>query len=270
VDSKYHTDDNEVARCWDGNAEVWAKHVRAGYDTYRDLYNNPAFFEFVGDLSGRIVLDAGCGEGYNTRQFAQRGAKMTGVDISPKMIQLARAEEEREPLGISYEVASTNELSTFADETFDVIVSTMALMDCADYGAAIIEFWRLLKYDGLLAFNICHPCFTNALRGWECNESGQIVGIRLGDYFQEGDYVERWKFGAAPESERQKVEPFTVIYFHRTLADFINPLCAAGFKIEAIVEPRPTEEACQAYPSLRKHQLVPQTLCVKARKVESQ
>jgi len=30
--------DNNVARCWNGNAEVWARHVRAGYDTYRNLY----------------------------------------------------------------------------------------------------------------------------------------------------------------------------------------------------------------------------------------
>jgi ubiquinone/menaquinone biosynthesis C-methylase UbiE len=180
------------------------------------------------------------------------------------MIELARAEEEREPLGIRYEVASTSDLSLFADETFDVVVSTMALMDCADYYGAIREFWRVLRADGLLAFNVCHPCFSNASRGWESDESGEIVGIRLGDYFQKGAYVERWGFGAAPKSEQ--VEPFTIIYFHGTLADFINPLCATGFRIEAIAEPRPTEEACRADPRLRKHQLIPLSLCIKARK----
>jgi ubiquinone/menaquinone biosynthesis C-methylase UbiE len=266
MSSEYNADDNEVARCWDGNAEVWARHVRAGYDTYRDLYNNPAFLDLVGDLTGRIVLDACCGEGYNTRLLARRGARVTGVDLSAEMIELARAEEEREPLGIRYEVASTSDLLLFADETFDAVVSTMALMDCADYDGAIREFWRVLRCDGLLAFNVCHPCFTNAARGWESDENGEVVGIRLGDYFQAGDYVERWKFGAAPGSESEQVEPFTIIYFHRTLADFINPLCATGFRIEAIAEPRPTEEACRADPRLRKHQLIPQSLCVKARK----
>jgi len=265
--SEYDADDSKVARCWDGNAEVWARHVRAGYDTYRDLYNNPAFFEFVGNLAGQLVLDAGCGEGYNTRLLARRGARMTGVDLSTKMIELARAEEERELLGICYEVASTSDLSMFADETFDAVVSTMALMDFADYDGAIREFWRVLRPDGLFAFNICHPCFTNALQGWEHDDSGEVVGIRLGDYFQKGSYVEHWKFGAAPKSESEQVEPFTVIYFHQTLADLINPLCATGFRIEAIAEPRPTEGACRADPRLRKHQLVPQSLCVKARKI---
>jgi len=254
----------EVARCWDENATLWARHVRAGYDTFRDLYNNPAFFEFVGDLSGRTVLDAGCGEGYNTRLLARHGAKMTGIDISTRMIELAQAQEQREPLGIGYEVASAADLSQFEEETFEAVISTMALMDCADYEGAVREFWRVLRPDGIFAFNICHPCFTYEIRDWDYDEKGEVIGIRLGNYFREGAYVERWKFGAAPVAEQ--VEPFTIIYFYRTLAGFINPLCIAGFRIEAIAEPRPTEEACRADPRLRKHQLVPQTLCVKARK----
>ena len=257
--------DDKVRRCWDENAEVWARHVRAGYDTYRDLYSNPAFLEFVGDLAGQHVLDAGCGEGYNTRLLAQCGTQMTGVDISARMIELAQAEEEREPLGIRYQVASVSNLSVFASETFDAVVSTMALMDCADYEGGIREFWRVLRPQGMLAFNICHPCFTHAIRGWERDDCGEPVGIRLGPYFPERSHVERWAFGAAPA--QAEVEPFSVVYFERNLATYVNVLCTNGFRIEAMMEPRPTEEACRADPRLRKHRLVvPQTLCVKARK----
>ncbi|MFC1932501.1 class I SAM-dependent methyltransferase [Chloroflexota bacterium] len=264
---EYHVDDREVASCWDGNAEVWAKHVNSGYDTYRDLYNNPAFFEIVGDLSNLTVLDAGCGEGYNTRKLAKQGVRIVAVDISAKMIEFARLEEQREPLGIRYEVASISNLAIFADEQFDAVVSTMALMDCADYAAAIRELWRVLTPQGIMTFNVLHPCFTNAPLGWEHDQDGSIIGIRLGNYFQKGAYMESWQFGAAPESERQKVRPFTVIYFHRTLADFLNPLCGAGFRIEAIAEPRPTDEACKSDSRLSKHQLIPHFLCVRARKL---
>ena len=257
--------DSDVSHCWDENAEVWARHVRGGCDTYRDLYNNPAFFEFVGDVSGQTLLDAACGEGYNTRLLAQRGARMTGVDISAKMIELARAAEQRRPLGLAYEVASISDLSCFAGETFDGVVSTMALMDCADYEGAVQEFRRVLRRDGWLAFNTLHPCFfTYVIRQWDCDEGGEVIGVRLGDYFREGPQVERWQFGAAPD--RDEVRPFTGIVFHRTLTNFINPLCAAGFRLEAIAEPRPTEEACRADPRLRKLRVIPQTLCVKARK----
>jgi len=257
--------DEDVARCWDDNAETWARHVRAGYDVYRDLCNNPAFLEFVGDLSGQEALDAGCGEGYNTRIFARQGARMTGVDISGKMIELARAEEGRDPLGIRYEVASMSDLSPFAGETFDAVVSTMALMDCADYEGAVREFYRVLGRGGALLFNVTHPCFPYAIRDWDYNEKGDVVGIRLGSYFQQEKHcVEQWRFGAAPD--RDEVEPFTIIYFNRTLADYVNPLCANGFRIEAIVEPRPSEEACRLDARMRKHRVVPMTLCMKARK----
>src|SRR5437660_1867191 len=95
--------EEEVARFWDRNADIWASDVREGSDVFRDLYNNPAFLEFIGDVSGRKVLDAGCGEGYNTRILARRGARMTGVDISPRMLNFAREAERRKPLGIRYE-----------------------------------------------------------------------------------------------------------------------------------------------------------------------
>ena len=95
--------EQEVAQYWDKNAGLWANHVRQGWDAYREFFNNPAFFEFIGDLSGKTVLDAGCGEGYNTRLLARSGARMTGVDISERMIELARQEEQREALGHRYE-----------------------------------------------------------------------------------------------------------------------------------------------------------------------
>lgn len=259
-------DDTVVAACWDGNAEIWTKHVRAGYDTFRRLYNNPAFLGFVGDLSGRLVLDAGCGEGYNTRLFAQQGARLVGVDLSAKMIAAARTEEDREPLGIRYETASMSDLSLFIDDTFDACISTMALMDCADYNGAVREIHRVLKPGGLFAFNVCHPCFTYEVRDWDYDEDGECLGVRLGAYFQEGAYEEQWQFGGAPFDERQQAEPFTVVYFHRTLTQFLNPLCEAGFCLDSFLEPRPTDEACEGDPRLRKHQLVPQTLCVKAKK----
>jgi 2-polyprenyl-3-methyl-5-hydroxy-6-metoxy-1,4-benzoquinol methylase len=76
---------DDVARYWNSNADAWAEQVRRGADVAREWLNNPAFLELVGDVPGRRVLDAGCGEGYNTRILARRGARMTGVDLSERM-----------------------------------------------------------------------------------------------------------------------------------------------------------------------------------------
>ena len=83
-------DDRDVASRWHGNSDVWSRHVRAGYDTFRDHLNNPAFLSLIGDIDGMVALDAGCGEGYNTRLLARCGARMTGVDIADGMIEQAR------------------------------------------------------------------------------------------------------------------------------------------------------------------------------------
>jgi SAM-dependent methyltransferase len=256
--------DADVARCWDANAPVWARHVRAGYDVHRRLYHGPAFLECVGNLAGLEVLDAGCGEGVNARELARRGARVTGVDVSPKMVELARDEEARAPLGIRYELASMSDLQPFGEAAFDAVVSFMALHDCADYEGAVREFCRVLRPGGLLAYVICHPCFTYGFPVWDRNARGEVIGVRLGDYFEEGSCVERWRFHAAADAAQ--VEPFTVIYFNRRLSDYLNPLCATGFRLEGVAEPRATEEACAADPDFRKHRLVPHVLLLKARK----
>ena len=89
--------EQEVARYWDDNANVWADHVRSGWDAYGEHFNNPAFFAFVGDLSGKTVLEAGCGEGYNTRLLAKSGARTTGVSTD---LSTAPTAEETNPCQI--------------------------------------------------------------------------------------------------------------------------------------------------------------------------
>jgi 2-polyprenyl-3-methyl-5-hydroxy-6-metoxy-1,4-benzoquinol methylase len=89
IDEKKFSE-GRVAQCWDENADLWAEQVRKGWDGYREHFNNPEFFEFIGDLGGKTILDAGCGEGYNTRILAKKAAHVVGVDISKKLIDLAR------------------------------------------------------------------------------------------------------------------------------------------------------------------------------------
>ncbi len=256
--------DKKVAQCWDENAEIWSRHVRAGYDEYRLLVNNPAIFELAGNLEKKRVLDAGCGEGYNTRLLARQGVLMTGVDISPKMIELARKEETAEPLGIRYDTASFIDLSLFGEGEFDVIISTMALMDAPSYKKSVLEFWRILRREGLLVFSITHPCFTMHDAVWIRDTNGEESLLQIGDYFSRDEYEQEWRFGAAPEDEN--TPPFHVRYFDRTLSDYINPLCETGFHIERMVEPVPSDEACLIRSSLRKHQRIPHALMIKASK----
>ena len=249
MDSR-NSSEQEVARLWDEGADLLAANVRAGLDLYREHFNNPAFLAFLGDVSGKDVLDAGCGEGYNTRLLARRGARVTGVDISQRMIELAREEEQREPLGIRYEVASFCDLSFFHDASFDAVVSFMALMDGPDYHTAAKEFFRVLRPGGDLVFSITHPCFRTKGYGWVRDEHGDCVSLTVSHYFAEEPYLTH--FPVPKEDAPEARIDIPLLQFQRTISDYVNILISAGFVLKRIEEPRPSEEACERHPFLRR------------------
>ena len=237
----------DVARYWNDNAASWAARVRRGEDIAREWLNNPAFLSFIGDLRDRPVLDAGCGEGHNTRILARAGARMTGVDISERMIDLAREAERDEPLGIRYVHTSYAELGAFAEGDFDAVVSFMALMDGPRFDDAMKACFRVLRPGGMLAFSLMHPCFITKGSHWIRDEHGVKVAWALSRYFDPGHWVERWRFTDAPTD----VPPFAVPRFDRTLSEYLNAVMDAGFVMRRVQEPRPSEEYCQVHPSQR-------------------
>ncbi|MGB2799694.1 MAG: class I SAM-dependent methyltransferase [Dehalococcoidia bacterium] len=222
--------------------------MRKGRDVCRDYYNNPAFLGFLGDMKGKTVLDVGCGEGYNTRLLAKLGARMTGVDISPKLIEFAREEERKNPLGIRYEVISFSNLSIFEDESLDVVVSFMALMDGPNYEGAVKDILRVLRPGGELIFSVTHPCFMTRGFGWIEDEQGSIK-LTVSDYFNSEPWVENWGFSDIPDPEQ--ATQFAVPVFPKTISEYLNVLIRTGFILRAIEEPRAPAEACKRYPTMQ-------------------
>ena len=259
-------DTREAARYWEKNADAWTKLSRAGYDVYRDAFNTPAFLEFLPNVHGLTGLDIGCGEGHNTRLVARHGACMTAVDIAESFIRHAAAEEERQPLGIVYRVSDAAALP-FEDERFDFATAFMSLMDVPTPERAVAEAFRILRPGGFLQFSICHPCFDTPHRVNLRDERGVTYAIEVGDYFERIDgRIMRWLFASAPKSVKEGLPLFQVPRFTRTVSEWFNMLLEAGFAIERVAEPRPSDETVQANPDVQDAQVVSYFLHVRVRK----
>ena len=259
-------DHRQAGQYWESNALAWTRLARQGWDVYRDAVNTPAFLDLLPDVTGKRGLDIGCGEGHNTRLFAQRGAQMFAIDVAPTFVRLAAEMEPAQPYPIRYAVASAVELP-FSAEEFDFATATMSLMDIPDHVVALREIHRVLRAGGFLQFSIMHPCFFPPHRRLLRTHQGQAYAMEVGQYFKRVDgRIERWLFSAAPEDAKAGLEPFAVPIFHRTLADWLNAIIQAGFVLEHVAEPRADDETARRVPAVEDTRVVAYFLHARCRK----
>jgi ubiquinone/menaquinone biosynthesis C-methylase UbiE len=259
---------------WDESAEAWVDFVRTGKDYFRDELNNPAMFEVLGDISGEKILDLACGEGYNSRIMTKKGAHVTGVDFSRKMIELAIQEENRTRLGIHYHAADASNLHMFKGDSFDVVACFMALQDVEDYRGAIKEAARVLKERGRFVFVITHPCFESRtvggkqVAGWMYRSGAKKKDKEVSAYLKPEEsalyfMVDRY-FDAHSEIIQWRMERLTRHFettaFHRTLTDYANAVHEAGLLISRLKEPRPTKKGMKLYPIMKEICRIPHSI----------
>ena len=259
-------DYKEAGRYWEENAEGWTVMSRAGYDVSRNLFNSPCFFRILPSIDGLLGLDIGCGEGYNTRLAAGKGASMIAIDIAETFLKHAHEEEDKNPQGICY--MHSNALSLpFRDSSFNFIMATMSLMDMPNQDIALREAFRVLKAGGFLQFSITHPCFQTAGMRWLEDVDGNKVAMACGNYFfPPEDWIDEWTFGAAPAEYKERFPKFKTPYFRMTLSKWLNMLINTGFILEEFEEPYADDETLKAHPSLYDTRVIAFFLIIRCRK----
>ena len=257
---------NEVKKFWDKNAEAWTQLSRAGYDTYRNYLNTPAFFALLPEVAGKKGLDLGCGEGYNTRLLAEHGAKVIGLDISTVFVQQAKSFQSDGSLIPEYLIGNAQELP-LADASFDFVTGFMSFMDIPDTEMLLSEVWRALKPGGFLQFSISHPCFDLPRRKNLRDTEGRTYAFELGGYFQHGDgKVAEWLFSAAPQEAVESFSKFQTPNFNHPLSYWLNTLIQTGFVLEAFSEPMPDDQTVLEQPNIQDAQVIAYFLIIRARK----
>lgn len=226
--------------------EALAESYAAVVDTkpHNAYYERPATLSLLPEVKDKVVLDAGCGPGVYSAWLIERGAKVFGIDASPKMLEMARRR-----LGTAAELreANMNEpLDFLAAESFDLVLSPLALDYVADWRGLFREFYRVLRAGGHFIFSIHHPFFDYQY-------------FKTGNYFATETVGVEWK---GFENVRVHMPSF-----RRPLEEAVNPLLEAGFRLEKILEPKVTEKLRETDP---KHYAElarePCFLCMRAKK----
>jgi SAM-dependent methyltransferase len=261
--TRQHPSLQEIQKGWDSAAEKWD----AGYGKYGDSYRqnifNPALFSLLGDVKRKRILDAGCGAGYMSRLLTEKGARVIGVDLSKKFIEIAKHYERKKPLGIKYEQVNLANLSRFSSTSFDIVISVYVLCDTRDCGKAIREIARVLKPNGRFIFLIGHPCFDWQAGGWErvpqdSQRNEDCLYFKVDNYFKQGTLECQW--GQLP----------ILLSFGRPLSDYFRFLRKNGLLVRDLVEPRPIRRALRERPrEWEREDRIPPVLIIDAVKLRN-
>jgi toxoflavin synthase len=116
------------------------QYQQAKAHSWRSHAETHSFMKLIGDVGGKSVLDIACGEGHFARLLRNAGAaEVVGIDISERMIELAREQEARQPLGIEYRVEDARAVAGHAD--FDLVVGAWLLV-YAQTAAELVQMCR--------------------------------------------------------------------------------------------------------------------------------
>jgi ubiquinone/menaquinone biosynthesis C-methylase UbiE len=115
-----------------------------------------AIVEAIAPQPGETWLDVACGAGHVAELAAGAGARVTGIDISPRLIDVARARAEAGGFEIEYRVGDAENLDV-ADGSFDCVSSSFGMIFAPDHDAAAGELARVTKSGGRLAFAAWTP-----------------------------------------------------------------------------------------------------------------
>lgn len=197
------TDYDQFAAAYSADNEI---NLLNGY------YERPEMLRLAGDVAGRRILDAGCGSGPLSAALRDRGAVMSGFDLSAAMVELAR---ERLGEDADLRVHDLADPLPYGDASFDDVVASLVVHYLEDWTEPLAELHRVLKPSGRLILSTHHPMVCTALNPGE-------------NYFD----VTEFSFDAEHAGR-------TVVYtnWHRPLQAMVDAFTVAGFRISTISEP---------------------------------
>ena len=179
----------------------------------------------LGDFADKDILELGCGAAQWSIALAQHGARPVGLDLSKR--QLEHARRLMAEAGVDFPlIHGSAEAVPLPDASFDIVFCDHGAMTFADPYRTVPEAARLLRAGGLFAFSHHSPIETIC---WPLG--ADRVGDRLAlDYFG-----------------MHQLDDGDETFFQLPYGEWIRLFRANGFAVEALIEPRPAEDATSSY-----------------------
>ena len=213
---------NEIAK------EYYDSRIVKKTDSY--FYNTclemPTTIKLLGDLKGKNVLDLGCGPGIYAKILSKKGAKVKGIDISDKEIEIARKDNPK----IDFEVGTIEKLP-YKNKSFDVVLSALVLEYLDDWTRVLSEVKRVLKKGGFFVFSMHNPVSA-------CIKIKQGKAI-VKNYFNEKRFEKKW-----PKSLRN----IKMVWYNKTYEKIVKLLVKKGFELTNYEDAKPLVAAKKLFP----------------------
>lgn len=117
---------------------------------------NPLRLNYIDDaifLAGKTVLDVGCGGGILSESMAQKGAKVTGIDLGEKALKVAALHSLESGVAVDYQLISVEELAEKQPESFDVVTCLEMLEHVPNPASVVAACAKLVKPGGQVFFS---------------------------------------------------------------------------------------------------------------------
>lgn len=223
-------EDERISDAYSANAEFWIRVVRDDRDPFRSRLTDSALLDLIGDCSDRVILDAGCGEGYFAREVIRRGARQVhGVDTCREFVTAACAHPDHDPATATYHLADVADLPV-PDASVDLVVANRLPHGIDEPGRRFHEFARVLKPSGRLVLLGMHPCFYVSRA-----ERTAPGGLPLDSYFGTRTVEQRFEV-------QGELSPVPSVQHFYSLEAYFEFLTGAGFAVTALREPHPSRE----------------------------
>ncbi|MED0939346.1 class I SAM-dependent methyltransferase [Bacillus mobilis] len=233
------------------NEAFFEQYMKRRYreNSPNESLEKPAFFQLIGDVKEKKILDLGCGDAKFGEELLEKGChSYTGIEDSELMYEKAKKQLENKNGTVHFLNLKDY---TYPPATFDLVTSRLALHYIEHLPIIFQNVYETLKTNGTFTFSVQHPIITSSFESLQT--SGKRTSWVVDDYFKMGKRVEPWI-----EQE--------VIKYHRTTEEYFTLLQQAGFTITNIKEATPNQTHFQSEEEYERRLRIPLFLLFSCRK----